>query len=155
MAAPILIAERYPGVVMMAAPFAIRQASRLRKPIPSVREQRFVAGYVWKQPVKSLVFHGYTPQYRFFVGHSCTHSCDPPEVAVETFNPIGGIDHGLYLWGVVQVGHVSLVDGIATHELEGPVVFSPPLTHLLPFLPCLLNGVIALSGTEYIPQICS
>ena len=89
MAAPILIAERYPGVVMMAAPFAIRQASRLRKPIPSVREQRFVAGYVWKQPVKSLVFHGYTPQYRFFVGHSCTHSCDPPEVAVETFNPIG------------------------------------------------------------------
>ena len=29
MATPILIAERYPGVVMMAAPFAIRQASRL------------------------------------------------------------------------------------------------------------------------------
>ena len=28
------------------------------------------------------------------------HSCDSLEVAVETFNPIGGIDHGLYLRGI-------------------------------------------------------
>ena len=53
------------------------------------------------------------------------------------------------IFGAYQVSHESLVVGIAAHELERPVVFFPSLTHLLPFLPCHLNGIgIYLAGLQ-------
>lgn len=104
------------------------------------------------------MFHGDTAherQYRFFARHGCTHSGHSPEVPVEALDPISGIYHGLNLRSIVQVSHVCLVVGVITHEFECPVVFTPPLTHILPFFLGHLNGVIAQSGTEYITQIIS
>ena len=57
----------------------------------------------------------------------------------------GGIDHELYLWGIV---HVSLVAGIAAHELERPVVFPPSMERCTgEFLPD--NGIKTLNAVCY------
>lgn len=34
-------------------------------------------------------------QYRLFSGHTVLHPQYPTEAPVQTFNPVGGIDHGL------------------------------------------------------------
>ena len=92
-----------------------------KRPIPSVRKQSLVAGYVGQQPVKSLVFHGDTArqcQHHFFIGRDRAHSGHPPEVTIETLDPIGGVNQGLHLRGIVQISHIGLVVGVATHKLE-------------------------------------
>lgn len=139
MARPILIARTILESSWWRLLFCFQAGFSAKRTIPLVRKQSLVAGYVGQQPVKSLVFHGDTAherQYRFFVRHGCTHSGHSPEVPVEALNPISGIYHGLNLRSIVQVSHVCLVVGVVTHEFECPVVFTPPLTHILPFLPC-------------------
>ena len=158
MATPILITRTVRESSWWRLLFCFQAGLSAKRPIPLVRKQSLVAGYVGQQPVKGLVFHGDTAherQYRFFGRHGRTHSCHSPEVPVQTPDPVGGVCHGLNLRSMVQVSHVSLVVGVVTHEFECPVVLSPLLTHILPFLPCRLNGVITLSGTEYVTQIRS
>ena len=145
MATPILITRTVRESSWWRLLFCFQAGLSAKRPIPLVRKQSLVAGYVGQQPVKSLVFHGDTAherQYRFFGRHGRTHSCHSPEVPIQTPDPVGGVYHGLNFRSMVQVSHVSLVVGVVTHEFECPVVLSPLLTHILPFLPCRLNGVI-------------
>lgn len=60
---------------------------------------------------------------RFLIWHSCTRSCRFPEITVETFYPIGSVNHGLYLQGKVHIIHTSFIVGVVAHESECLVVF--------------------------------
>ena len=44
-----------------------------------------------KNSVEGFVIHGnaaHESQYRFFIGHGCSHARNPAEVSVETFYPV-------------------------------------------------------------------
>ena len=101
--------------------------------------------------------HGHTPhqsQHRLIIRHGGSHSGDPPEVSVEALNPVGWIYHRLYLRGIIEIHHVSLVVGVIAEQLYSPVILAPSVTHLLPLCPCHFNCVVALHSTEDITEIC-
>lgn len=105
----------YLGIVIIATHFLSDRFQDL------VWEQCPVAGYFGKQVIKNLVFHGHTAhqcKHRFFIGHSSTHTCLSSKITVETFYPIGGVNHGLYLRGIVQISHINIIVGIARMSLN-------------------------------------
>ena len=102
------------------------------------------------------MFHSDTThqcQHKFFIGQGRAHSCHLPGIPVEALYPIGGVDYGQYLRDIIKVGCMDLGVSIVTHKLECLIVLSHR-SHISSFLPYHLNGVITLSGTEHITQVC-
>lgn len=134
-----LIVEIYPGVVIMATPFSVRQVPQIRNLFQRSGNSIVLSQVIWvNNRSKSLVLYGdaaHLRQHRFFIGHSCTYSCHSPEITVETFYPIGSVNHGLYLRGMIQRSHITLMVCIVTHRFECPVVF-----HYLSHISCHLTA---------------
>lgn len=133
-----------------------RIATPLRKPLPSVGEKRLVDCDIGQCSVEGLMVHSDTAhqcQHRCLIGHRGSHARHPAEVTVQTLDPVGGVDHCLYLRGVVKISHIRLVVEVVAQELDGSVVLAPPVAHFLPLSPCHFDCIVALSGTEYIPKI--
>src|SRR5574344_763135 len=61
-----------------------------------IRKKNFVHCNPWQDAFKGLVVHSNTAHernYGLFIRHGCSHLCHAPEVTVEPFNPVRGIDH--------------------------------------------------------------
>lgn len=156
MAAPKLETVEYRSRSIRGGFNFTRMAIPLRKPLPSVREQCLVHGYVWQCPVEGFMVHchaAHKSQHRFFIGHCCPHARHPAEVPVQALDPVGGIYHRLYLGSVVEICHVRLVVRAVAKKFDSPVILAPFITHLLPFCPCRFNRIVTLACAENVTQI--
>ena len=156
MAAPRLETVEYRNRSVWGGFNFTRMAIPLRKPLPSVRKQRLVCCYIRQCPVEGLMVHSHTAhqgQHRLFIRHGGSHSGNPPEVSVESFDPVGCVYHCLYLRGIIEIRHISLVVSVIAKQLYCTVILTPSVAHLLPLFPCHFNGIVALPGAEDVTHI--